>query len=71
MAAYTSSSFQVRDGVRHLVLNRPGSANSLNATLSKERGAMAASDDAREAIGAFKEKRRSLKTGRRRRSHVE
>jgi len=75
MPAYTSISFQVRDGVGHLVLNRPESANTLNATLSREPGAMATSEDAREAIGAFKEKRppglsRPLKTGRGRRSHV-
>jgi len=36
MAAYTSITFQVRDGVGHVVLNRPESANTLNAALSSE-----------------------------------
>jgi 2-(1,2-epoxy-1,2-dihydrophenyl)acetyl-CoA isomerase len=36
MTAYTSIAFEVRDSVGHVVLNRPESANTLNATLSSE-----------------------------------
>lgn len=36
MSAYTSITFDVRDGVGQIVLNRPESANTLNATLSSE-----------------------------------
>jgi 2-(1,2-epoxy-1,2-dihydrophenyl)acetyl-CoA isomerase len=36
MTAYTSISGETRDGVGHVTLNRPESANSLNATLSSE-----------------------------------
>jgi 2-(1,2-epoxy-1,2-dihydrophenyl)acetyl-CoA isomerase len=36
MTAYTSITFEVRDRVGHIVLNRPESANTLNATLSSE-----------------------------------
>ena len=36
MTAYTSITFETRDGVGHIVLNRPESANTLNATLSSE-----------------------------------
>jgi 2-(1,2-epoxy-1,2-dihydrophenyl)acetyl-CoA isomerase len=36
MTAYTSISCETRDGVGHVTLNRPESANSLNATLSSE-----------------------------------
>src|SRR5438094_158338 len=33
---YTTISFETRDGVTHITLNRPDSANTLNATLSSE-----------------------------------
>jgi 2-(1,2-epoxy-1,2-dihydrophenyl)acetyl-CoA isomerase len=36
MAAYTSISFEARDSVGHITLDRPDAANSLNATLSSE-----------------------------------
>ena len=36
MSPYTTISFEARDGVAHVALNRPDSANSLNATLSGE-----------------------------------
>jgi 2-(1,2-epoxy-1,2-dihydrophenyl)acetyl-CoA isomerase len=36
MTAYTSIAFGVRDGVGHIALNRPESANTLNARLSSE-----------------------------------
>ena len=36
MAKYSTILFTVRDNVAHLTINRPESANSLNATLSAE-----------------------------------
>ncbi len=36
MAEYSTILFAVRDKVAHLTLNRPESANSLNATVSAE-----------------------------------
>jgi len=36
MPSYTSIVFESRDGVGHIVLNRPDAANTLNATLSAE-----------------------------------
>jgi 2-(1,2-epoxy-1,2-dihydrophenyl)acetyl-CoA isomerase len=36
MTAYTTIVFEARDGVGHIVLNRPDAANTLNATLSSE-----------------------------------
>ncbi len=36
MTAYSSIVFESRDGVGHIVLDRPESANTLNATLSGE-----------------------------------
>jgi enoyl-CoA hydratase/3-hydroxyacyl-CoA dehydrogenase len=36
VTAYSSISFESRDGVGHITLNRPESANSLNPVLSSE-----------------------------------
>jgi 2-(1,2-epoxy-1,2-dihydrophenyl)acetyl-CoA isomerase len=36
MTVYTSIALELRDGVGHIVLNRPEAANTLNATLSSE-----------------------------------
>jgi Enoyl-CoA hydratase/isomerase len=36
VSMYTTISFEARDGVTHITLNRPDSANTLNATLSSE-----------------------------------
>jgi 2-(1,2-epoxy-1,2-dihydrophenyl)acetyl-CoA isomerase len=36
VSSYTTISFETRNGVAHVTLNRPDSANTLNATLSSE-----------------------------------